>query len=81
MTIFEYYKLNFQNKVVINIGANSGATSIYFALNGAKKVIAIEPMPFTYDYLKRNVEVNKLASFIQCINGGVWNESKEETTS
>ena len=76
---FEYYKLNFRNKVVIDVGANSGATSIYFAINGAKKVIAIEPMLITYDYLKRNVEVNELESFIQCINGAVWNESNEET--
>jgi FkbM family methyltransferase len=75
---FEYYKLNFQNKVVIDIGANSGATSIYFAINGAKKVIAIEPMPRTYEYLKRNVEVNKLESVIQCINGAVSNENKEQ---
>ena len=78
MINFQYYKLNFLNKVVIDVGANSGATSIYFAINGAKKVIAIEAMPSTYDYLRKNVKVNGLDSFIQCINGAVWNVSNKE---
>ena len=78
MIHFEYYKLDFLNKVVLDVGANSGATSIYFAINGAKKVIAIEPMPSTYEYLRKNVKVNGLESFIQCINGAVWNVSNGE---
>ena len=79
MTNFEYNKLHFSCKIVIDIGANSGATSIYFAMNGAKKVIAVEPMPITYNYLTMNVQVNKLESIIECINGAVLNSLDDKS--
>ncbi len=73
---FEYNKLNFKNRVVLDVGANSGATSIFFILNGAKYVLAIEPMPKTYSILKRNVEVNKLTEFIFSLNYGIGKPSE-----
>jgi len=30
---------------VIDVGANAGDTALYFVLNGARKVIAVEPLP------------------------------------
>ena len=76
---FEYDKLQFKGKFVIDVGANSGATAIYFAMNGAKKVVAIEPMPKTYEYLVRNVKENKLESAIEHVNVAVWKEEKNQT--
>lgn len=68
---FEYNQLNFNNKIVLDIGANSGATSIFFILNGAKYVYAVEPMPMTYSLLKENVRLNKLTQFISTLNYGI----------
>jgi len=30
---------------VIDVGANAGDTALYFVLHGARKVIAVEPLP------------------------------------
>ena len=68
MNEFEYKSLKFKDKIVIDAGANTGTTSIYLALNGAKKVFAIEPMPLTYTFLIRNVEMNDLTDRIICLN-------------
>ncbi|QXJ31863.1 FkbM family methyltransferase [Saccharolobus shibatae] len=61
---FEYKKLNFKNKVVIDIGANIGDTAIYFAINGARMVYAIEPMPKLFEYLTKNIEYNHINNII-----------------
>jgi len=61
---FEYKKLNFKDKVVIDIGSNIGDTPIYFALNGAKIVYAIEPMPTLFNHLIKNIEYNKINNVI-----------------
>ncbi|MDS0256827.1 FkbM family methyltransferase [Thermoplasmatales archaeon AK] len=68
---FEYKSLPFQNKAVLDIGANTGGTAIYLALAGAKKVFAFEPFPLTFRYLIKNVQTNKLSSCIQCLNFGI----------
>jgi len=41
----EFKSMNFLNKIVLDIGANIGDSSIYFATLGAKKVMAVEPFP------------------------------------
>ena len=66
----DYKFLNVKNKIVLDIGANIGDSSIYFALNEAKKVIAIEPYLFAYDLLKKNIESNDLNETIEVINAG-----------
>ena len=73
---FEYNELNFKNKIVLDIGANSGATSVFFILNDAKYVFAIEPMPKTYSILNENIEINKLTGFISPLNYGIGKPSK-----
>lgn len=72
---FEYNQLNFKNRVVLDVGANSGATCIFFILMGARQVFAIEPMPKTYLILKSNIEVNKLTEFILPLNYGIGKPS------
>ena len=66
-----YAMLNVYEKIVVDIGANIGDTSIYFALKGAHKVVALEPSPFAFKYLKENVRENGFESKIICINEGV----------
>ena len=66
-----YNELNVRDKVVIDIGANIGDSSIYFALNGAKKVIAFEPFLNSFDLLVKNIDVNDLKDKIIPVNAGV----------
>ncbi|MDT7858468.1 MAG: hypothetical protein RQ930_00225 [Candidatus Aenigmarchaeota archaeon] len=44
----DYKILKVRGKEVVDIGAYTGDSSIYFALNGAKHVYAFEPYPFSY---------------------------------
>lgn len=56
---------------IIDIGANIGDSSIYFALNGAKRVVAIEPQNKSYRSLISNIELNGLKDVIMPIRAGV----------
>ena len=56
----DYKSIPAKNSTVIDVGANIGDSSIYFALKGAKKVIAIEPVLANYQCLKKNVKLNDL---------------------
>jgi GT2 family glycosyltransferase len=51
----EYSFLNVVNRDVIDIGMNIGDSTIYFALNGARRVIGLEPYPYAFSYAKINV--------------------------
>lgn len=57
-----YKELPFFNKIVIDVGANIADSSIYFAMNGAKKVIALEPFPKNFQIGKKNIVNNNLES-------------------
>jgi len=54
----EIYKADFKNKVVIDVGAYRGESAIYFALQGAKKVIALEPDEDSYKLALMNIKEN-----------------------
>ena len=45
----EYQTLPVKDRIVIDIGGSIGDTAIYFALKGAKKVIALEPFLLNYE--------------------------------
>lgn len=45
--------------VVVDLGANIGAFTLYAAKLGAKKVVAVEPEPHNMDLLIQNVGANK----------------------
>jgi|SRR5688572_10718502 hypothetical protein len=64
----EYDFLPVKDSVVIDIGANIGDSSIYFALNGAKRVIAIEPNNRLYEFATRNIQTNGFSDKIELIN-------------
>jgi FkbM family methyltransferase len=58
--------------VVLDIGANIGAFSVYCALKGAE-VYSIEPEPNNLDILKKNIELNNLQNKIFPIDFGISN--------
>jgi FkbM family methyltransferase len=60
----EYKFLPVEGNTVIDIGANIGDSCIYFALNGAKQVIALEPFPKNFEMAKKNIETNHLRDII-----------------
>ena len=66
----DYKQLDFENEIVIDIGANIGDSAIYFALNGAKKVIALEPTPYSYDFAVKNINFNKWDEKVTILNAG-----------
>ncbi|MEM3193294.1 MAG: FkbM family methyltransferase [Candidatus Parvarchaeota archaeon] len=66
----DYKFLNIKGQVVIDIGANIGDTAVYFALNGAKQVIALEPYPATFRYAVQNIKENGLDNQILLLNAG-----------
>jgi hypothetical protein len=65
-----YSFLPVKGKTVIDIGANICDSSIYFALCGARKVIAVEPLPRNFEIGKKNIELNNLVKQITLLMGG-----------
>jgi len=74
----EYKFLPVKGKQVVDIGANIGDSSIYFALKGAEKVIALEPSPKNFESAKINIKLNNLGEKINLIQAGC--SSKKGTT-
>lgn len=52
------------NKIMVDIGANIGATSILAWTKGAENIIAFEPEKHNYEQLERNIKLNKLEDVI-----------------
>ncbi len=63
----EYSFLPVNGKEVVDIGANIGDSSIYFANRGAKYVIAIEPNKTSYDCAAQNIAINGYSAKIKLI--------------
>lgn len=47
--------------VVVDVGAHIGIHTVHFATR-ARRVVALEPEPFNYQLLKRNIKLNKLSN-------------------
>ena len=71
----DYRFLNVENQVIIDIGANIGDSCIYFAFNNAKKVIALEPYPFSYNFAIKNIDLNRVKEKIILLNAGYGSDS------
>jgi len=70
----EYNFLNIKDKDVIDIGMNIGDSPIYFALNGAKRVIGLEPYPYAFFFAEKNVKLNNFKNII-LLNAGYGKDS------
>lgn len=61
-----------QNAVILDIGANIGNHSLYWASKcRPAKIYSFEPIPETFDILKKNVELNHMTEVIKPINIGL----------
>jgi len=67
----EYETLEVKNKIVLDIGANVGDSSILFSRLGAKKVIALEPQIDFFNRCKKNIKLNNLEQKIEILNAGL----------
>jgi len=66
-----YKSLSVKDKVVVDVGAFVGDSAIYFALKGAKRVIAIEPHLGAYAEMLENIRLNNLEGVIVPLNAGL----------
>ena len=66
----DYNSLPVKGNTVVDIGANIADSSIYFALNGAKKIYALEPSPMNYKIAEKNIQLNNLSNKIDLVLAG-----------
>lgn len=66
----DYDWLDVEGKRVLDVGASIGDSAIFFALRGAREVVAFEPYPFYYGLAVKNVEANGLSN-VKVINAGI----------
>jgi hypothetical protein len=72
----EYSFLPVTDKEVIDIGANIGDSSIYFANRGAKSVIALEPDRISYEFAVKNISINGYSNTIKLILAACGSKDK-----
>jgi FkbM family methyltransferase len=64
-------------QVIFDVGANVGFYSLLWASRMSNgEIHAFEPVPSTFQWLTRNVEINQLGKLIKPNNFGLGNESK-----
>ena len=66
-----------KDKIVIDVGAFIGDSSISFAKHGAKKVIAMEPLPTNFEIAKKNIKQNNLTDKIELLLSACGDNSNE----
>jgi FkbM family methyltransferase len=73
----EYRHLDVKNKVVVDVGAAYGDSTVYFLLRGAKKVIAVEPCPEEFKELLENLKLNNAVDKVTPINAALASKRSE----
>lgn len=64
------------NAVILDIGANIGNHTLYWAIEKhAKKIYSFEPIKSIYDILLKNIEINNLADVVIPYNVGLYDEN------
>lgn len=64
------------NPVVIDCGANIGNYTVYFSLfKDAKKIYSFEPMIKYFNFLKKNILLNKIDDKVTLFNAGTSNKN------
>jgi methyltransferase, FkbM family len=59
---------------VIDVGASVGDSTLYFVLNGARKVIAVEPLPSVAKCAEENLRLSGATDKVKVINAALSNE-------
>jgi len=75
--IDKVYGSDFYDKNVIDVGMSNGDSSIYFAKNGAKKVIGIEPDKVSFNLAVNNIKASKVDDRVIALNKALTAEAKE----
>lgn len=70
-----YDNVDVYGRDAVDIGANVGDSSIYFALKGARKVVGVEPLPSVYAQAIENVKLNHLEGKIFLVNAALGSKS------
>lgn len=60
-----------ENAVILDIGANIGNHSVYWASRGAKRIHSFEPMIHTYNNLVKNININEIDKVVIPYNVGL----------
>ncbi|MFP3321117.1 MAG: FkbM family methyltransferase [Acidilobus sp.] len=59
---------------VIDVGAGIGDSALYFILHGARKVIAVEPLPNVAKCAEENLRLNDVADKVKVVNAALGGE-------
>ena len=59
---------------VIDVGASVGDSALYFVLNGARRVIAVEPLPNVVRCAEENLKLSGATDKVKVINAALSNE-------
>ena len=59
-----------QSDKFIDVGANVGSYTVLAAGAVGSRAFAVEPIPTTFGFLRRNVELNGLGERVLCMQGG-----------
>lgn len=87
LSSYGFYYSKFLNNfpdpfIFIDVGANKGLYSILAAKNlNCKKVISFEPVPLTYEFLKKNAELNNVINKCQLHNLAISEKSEDTEIS
>jgi FkbM family methyltransferase len=65
-----YHRFPVKGKMVIDVGANIADSCIYFVLNGAERVVGVEPLPENYNIAQENIRLNNYSSKIIVLLAG-----------
>jgi hypothetical protein len=60
-----------RGREVIDVGASAGDTALYFILNGARKVIAVEPLPNVARCAEENVRLSGATDKVKVLNAAL----------
>lgn len=69
------YGQSLQDATVIDVGASTADSSIYFVTKGARDVYGIEPMKESYDIALNNIKINNLENTVHLTNGALSSKS------
>lgn len=75
----DYNFLRPKGLAVMDIGGNIGDSAIYFAINGAKKIFALEPDSYLFNFALKNVKENNLEEKIEFLNAGYGQKMRHKT--
>jgi FkbM family methyltransferase len=66
--IRQVYGSDFDQKVVVDVGAYNGDSAIYFARRGARLVIGLEPDIRSLELARENIKLNNLEDKVKLLN-------------